>query len=77
MTMENVWGDGDSHVNATNLGHRILSWFISGQNGELFIDDLENHLDESMVSLFRMEVDDGSVEEVAVALMTLYEQTAP
>lgn len=56
MAMENGWGGGDSLLNATNLGHRILSWFISaGQNGELFVDDVENHLGESMVSLFQTE----------------------
>ncbi|KAJ4981735.1 hypothetical protein NE237_032572 [Protea cynaroides] len=39
----------------------------------LYIDDLENTLDETMMLLFNAEIGDGSIDEVAEQLMIMHE----
>ncbi|KAI9115607.1 hypothetical protein K1719_013276 [Acacia pycnantha] len=53
-------------------GRDILAWFTQS-TGPLDIYDLENMLDDGMLSL-SVEVDDGSVEQVAETLMILHEE---
>ncbi|KAF7817851.1 pre-rRNA-processing protein TSR2-like protein [Senna tora] len=62
--VENEWGGRDSRQKAEQLGTDLLSWFTLSKE-PLYIDDLENMLDEGMLSL-NVEVDDGSVEEYNV-----------
>ncbi|XP_026383231.1 pre-rRNA-processing protein TSR2 homolog [Papaver somniferum] len=50
----------------------IFSWFTHSK--ELYIDDLENILKESMSESFDTELDDGSIGEVALHLMIMHEE---
>ncbi|XP_054809673.1 uncharacterized protein LOC129311403 [Prosopis cineraria] len=72
MAVENEWGGRESCQKAERLGSDLLNWFTQSKE-PLYIDDLENMLDEGMLSL-NMEVEDGSVEEVAEKLMILHEE---
>ncbi|XP_028754696.1 pre-rRNA-processing protein TSR2 homolog [Neltuma alba] len=72
MAVENEWGGRESRQKAERLGSDLLFWFTQSK-GPLYIDDLEEKLDEGMVSL-NMEVEDGSIEEVAEKLMILHEE---
>ncbi|KAJ7978067.1 Pre-rRNA-processing protein TSR2 like [Quillaja saponaria] len=70
--VENEWGGRHSHQKGEELGNDILSWFTQSKE-TLYIDDLENILEEGMLTL-NVEVDDGSVEEVAEKLMIMHEE---
>ncbi|KAF7805177.1 pre-rRNA-processing protein TSR2-like protein [Senna tora] len=70
--VENEWGGRDSHLKAQQLGNHVFSWFTQSKE-PLYIDDLENILDEGMLSL-NVEVEDGSIEEVAEKLMVMHEE---
>lgn len=72
MAVENEWGGRDSHRKSEELVSTILSWFAQSKP-PLYIDDLENMLDENMVLSFNTEIEDGSIEEVAEQLMILHE----
>ncbi|KAG0458837.1 hypothetical protein HPP92_021965 [Vanilla planifolia] len=50
----------------------ILSWFNQSKES-LYIDDLENLLDDSLVHSFGVVTEDGSIEEVAEQLMIFHE----
>ncbi|URE37381.1 Pre-rRNA-processing protein [Musa troglodytarum] len=63
MAVENAWGGKDSRSKSEELASTILSWF-SQSKGPLYIDDLENMLEENMEALFNTEIEDGSIEEV-------------
>ncbi|KAK4275495.1 hypothetical protein QN277_018566 [Acacia crassicarpa] len=68
----NEWGGQESRQNAGRLARDILAWFTQS-TGPLDIYDLENMLDDGMLSL-SVVVDDGSIEEVAEKLMVLHEE---
>ncbi|XP_020214866.1 pre-rRNA-processing protein TSR2 homolog [Cajanus cajan] len=70
--VENEWGGRESRVKADQLACEILSWFTQSKE-PLYIDDLEDLLDQGMLSL-NVEVEDGSVEEVAEKLMIMHEE---
>ncbi|KAF1869611.1 hypothetical protein Lal_00017186 [Lupinus albus] len=70
--VENEWGGRDSNLKAHQLATDLLSWFTHSKE-PLYIDDLENMLEEAMLSL-NVEVEDGSVEEVAENLMVMHEE---
>ncbi|XP_020274203.1 pre-rRNA-processing protein TSR2 [Asparagus officinalis] len=72
MAIENQWGGRDSRQKSHDLASSILSWFSQSKE-PLYIDDLENILDECMALSFNTEIDDGSVEEVAEELMVMHE----
>ncbi|KAK4261515.1 hypothetical protein QN277_004502 [Acacia crassicarpa] len=72
VAVENEWGGRESRQKAEGLGSDILSWFTQSKE-PLYIDDLENMLDEGLISL-NMVVEDGSIEEVAEKLMILHEE---
>ncbi|KAI3923625.1 hypothetical protein MKW98_011255 [Papaver atlanticum] len=57
---------------AEQLRADIFSWFI--QSKELYIDDLEDILEESMSLSFDTDVADESIEEVALHLMIMHEE---
>ncbi|KAJ1424450.1 Pre-rRNA-processing protein TSR2 [Sesbania bispinosa] len=70
--VENEWGGRDSALKAHQLATDVLSWFTQSKE-PLYIDDLEGILDEGMLSL-NVEVEDGSIEEVAENLMVMHEE---
>ncbi|KAJ0014616.1 hypothetical protein Pint_20582 [Pistacia integerrima] len=70
MAVENEWGGRGSRAIADQLCSDVFSWFTQSKD-TLYIDDLENILDETMLSLNTM-TEDGSVEEVAEKLMILH-----
>nr|AFK34047.1 unknown [Lotus japonicus] len=70
--VENEWGGRDSKLKAHQLADDVLSWFTISKEPR-YIDDLEAILDEGMLSL-NVEVEDGSVEEVAENLMVMHEE---
>ncbi|XP_008813560.1 pre-rRNA-processing protein TSR2 isoform X1 [Phoenix dactylifera] len=72
MAIENEWGGRDSHRKSEELVSTILYWFTQSKP-PLYIDDLENILDENLVLSFNTEIEDGSVEEVAEHLMIMHE----
>ncbi|KAG2695287.1 hypothetical protein I3843_07G007900 [Carya illinoinensis] len=72
LAVENEWGGRDSNRKADQLALDIISWFTQARE-PLYIDDLENILDEAMLSL-NTEAEDGSIEEIAYKLMTMHEE---
>ncbi|NP_001242113.1 uncharacterized protein LOC100795708 [Glycine max] len=70
--VENEWGGRESRLKADQLASGILNWFTRSKE-PLYIDDLEDILDQGMLSL-NVEVEDGSVEEVAEKLMVMHEE---
>ncbi|KAL2344414.1 hypothetical protein Fmac_005699 [Flemingia macrophylla] len=70
--VENEWGGRESRLKADQLASDILSWFTQSKE-PLYIDDLEDILDQGMLSL-NVEVEDGSIEEVAEKLMVMHEE---
>ncbi|KAL9327388.1 hypothetical protein ACSQ67_008033 [Phaseolus vulgaris] len=62
--VENEWGGRESRVKADQLVTDVLSWFTQSK---------EDILDQGMLSL-NVEVEDGSVEEVAEKLMVMHEE---
>ncbi|KAL5770734.1 hypothetical protein ACOSP7_014888 [Xanthoceras sorbifolium] len=72
MAIENEWGGRGSRAIAEQLFSDIFSWFTQSKE-TLYIDDLENILQEAMLSLNTMAEDD-SIEEVAEKLMIMHEE---
>ncbi|KAH7849518.1 hypothetical protein Vadar_019024 [Vaccinium darrowii] len=72
MAVVSEWGGRDSLLKSHQLAVDIFSWFTQSRE-QLYIDDLEDMLDESMLSL-NTEIDDGSVEEIAEKLMIMHEE---
>ncbi|WCJ18373.1 Pre-rRNA-processing protein TSR2 conserved region [Euphorbia peplus] len=72
LAIENEWAGRDSHLKAQDLATSIFSWFTHSKE-PLYLDDLENILDEGMLSLNTM-IEDGSIEEVAEKLMIMHEE---
>ncbi|XP_061347707.1 uncharacterized protein LOC133293187 [Gastrolobium bilobum] len=70
--VENEWGGRESRLKADQLSADLLSWFTQSKE-PLYIDDLESILDEGMLSL-NVEVEDGSIEEVAENLMVMHQE---
>ncbi|CAB4281851.1 unnamed protein product [Prunus armeniaca] len=72
LAVENEWGGRDSRLKAEQLITDIFSWFNHSKE-PLYIDDLEDMLNEAMLSLNTM-TEDGSIEEVAEKLMIMHEE---
>ncbi|XP_022719232.1 aldehyde oxidase GLOX-like isoform X2 [Durio zibethinus] len=60
--VENEWGGRDSRVKANILCSDLISFFTKPKVEPLYIDDLENILEEGLLSLNTL-VEDGSIEE--------------
>ncbi|XP_019199347.1 PREDICTED: pre-rRNA-processing protein TSR2 homolog [Ipomoea nil] len=73
MAVANEWGGRGSREKSQELAERIFSFFTKSKE-QVYIDDLEEILDEFMLSDFNTEVGDGSIEEVAEKLMIMHEQ---
>ncbi|XP_047310939.1 pre-rRNA-processing protein TSR2-like [Impatiens glandulifera] len=74
MAVADNWGGGDSILKSQNFAAEVLLWFTHPNEAVLYIDDLEDILDESMVSLFDSEIEDNSIEEIAEKLMVMHEE---
>ncbi|KAI4374925.1 hypothetical protein MLD38_012861 [Melastoma candidum] len=72
MAVVQEWGGRNSALIAEQLGQDVLSWFTQSKE-PLYIDDLEQILENGLMSLNTME-EDGSTEEVAEKLMILHEE---
>ncbi|XP_010917742.1 pre-rRNA-processing protein TSR2 isoform X1 [Elaeis guineensis] len=72
MAVRNEWGGRDSGRKSEELASTLLSWFSQSRT-RLYVDDLENILDENMVLSFNTTIEDGSVEEIAEQLMIMHE----
>ncbi|XAR52506.1 hypothetical protein NMG60_11020627 [Bertholletia excelsa] len=72
MAVENEWGGPHSRLKSQQLAADIFSWLTQSKE-PLYIDDLENMLDEFMLSL-NTEIADGSIEEIAEKLMIMHEE---
>ncbi|GMI84990.1 hypothetical protein like AT5G27990 [Hibiscus trionum] len=71
--VENEWGGRDSRVKANLICSDVLSFFTESKAEPLYIDDLENVLEEGLLSLNTV-LEDGSIEEVAEKLMIMHEE---
>ncbi|KAL6575017.1 hypothetical protein OROMI_012302 [Orobanche minor] len=72
MAIENEWGGRDSLQKSEELGHQLFHR-LTQSNEQVYIDDLEDMLDELMLDL-NTEIGDGSVEEIAKKLMVMREE---
>ncbi|KAL6987144.1 hypothetical protein U1Q18_012900 [Sarracenia purpurea var. burkii] len=72
MAVESEWGGPDSRLKSKQLVADIFSWLTQSKD-PLYIDDLEDFLDEFMLAL-NTEIADGSIEEIAEKLMIMHEE---
>ncbi|KAL7612598.1 hypothetical protein Lser_V15G08704 [Lactuca serriola] len=72
MAIQNEWGGRDTRQKAQQLALDIYHWLIRPAEA-LYVDDLENLLDDFMLSL-NTEIDDGSIEEISENLMIIHEE---
>ncbi|KAL8193020.1 hypothetical protein R6Q57_027468 [Mikania cordata] len=72
MAIHNEWGGRDTRQKAQQLTVDIHQWLIRPSEA-LYIDELENLLDDFMLSL-NTEIDDGSIEEIANELMIMHKE---
>lgn len=62
MAIQKGWGGRESLQKVDKLSSAVLSW-CSNDKARLYIDDLENILDENMVLSFNAEIEDDNIEE--------------
>ncbi|KAL8149111.1 hypothetical protein AgCh_006205 [Apium graveolens] len=67
VAVENEFGGRDSRKRSQQLPIDIFSWFTQSK-GPIYIDELEDMLDDFMLSL-NTELDDGSIEELVFSEM--------
>ncbi|XP_051136470.1 uncharacterized protein LOC127255125 isoform X1 [Andrographis paniculata] len=72
MTVENEWGGRDSSQKAQQLGQQ-LCYLLTQSKEQVYIEDLEDLLEDSILSLNTV-IDDGSIEEVAEKLLVMHEE---
>ncbi|KAI7751220.1 hypothetical protein M8C21_021289 [Ambrosia artemisiifolia] len=72
MAIQNEWGGRDTRQKAQQLAVDVYRWLIKPAEA-LYVDELENLLDDFMLSL-NTEIDDGSIEEVADNLLIMHEE---
>ncbi|KAK6147209.1 hypothetical protein DH2020_018121 [Rehmannia glutinosa] len=72
MAIENEWGGRDSLQKSQQLGD-LLFHRLTQSKEQVYIDDIEDMLDEFMLSL-NTEIGDGSIEEIAENLMVMREE---
>ncbi|RAL48536.1 hypothetical protein DM860_005960 [Cuscuta australis] len=75
MAVAEEWGGPTSRKKSEDLVVRIFSMFAQSKE-TLHVNDLEDFLDEFMVSNFSAELEDGSIEEVAEKLMIMHGECA-
>lgn len=72
MAIENEWGGRDSREKSQQLGHHLFG-LLTQSKEQVYIDDVEDMLDEFMLSL-NTEIEDGSIGEIALKLMEMHEE---
>ncbi|KAJ0816310.1 putative pre-rRNA-processing protein TSR2 [Helianthus annuus] len=72
MAIQNEWGGRDTRQKAQQLAVDVYHWLIRPAEA-LYVDELEDLLDDFMLSL-NTEIDDGSIDEVADNLMIMHEE---
>eukprot|EP00854_Cymbomonas_tetramitiformis_P002221 gene2222-2932_t len=72
LALTNGWGGRSSQEKGDNFFLELLHWFHGG-TGALYVDELEELLDEVLQNDFNTVCDDGSVRQVAEQLLKLYE----
>ncbi|KAF3664108.1 putative SUN domain-containing protein 2-like [Capsicum annuum] len=72
MAIENEWGGRGTREKSNQLNIDIFFAFSQSKE-QVYMDDIEEILDEFMISL-NTEVNDGSLEEVAEKLMYMHEE---
>lgn len=72
IAVENGFGGRDSSQKSQQLPIDLFS-LLTQSKEPIYIDDLENMLDEFMLSL-NTEIDDGSIEEISEKLMIMHEE---
>lgn len=72
MAVENEWGGRDSLQKSQQLGNHLFH-LLTQSKEQVYIDDLEDMLDEFMLSL-NTEIGDGSIEEIAEKMMVMHEE---
>ncbi|KAK4419392.1 hypothetical protein Salat_2352100 [Sesamum alatum] len=72
MAVENEWGGRDSLQKSQQLGHQLFHRLTQSKK-KVYIDDIEDMLDEFMLSL-NTEIEDGSINEIAEKLMVMQEE---
>ncbi|CAH9138183.1 unnamed protein product [Cuscuta epithymum] len=75
IAVEQEWGGPTSREKYDDLAARIFSFFTQSKE-KVYVYDLEDILDDVMISSFNTELEDGSIEEVAEKLMIMHEQCA-
>ncbi|CAH9072819.1 unnamed protein product [Cuscuta europaea] len=75
IAVEEEWGGATSREKSDDLAARIFSFFTQSKE-KVYIYDLEDILDDVMISSFNTELEDGSIEEVAEKLMIMHAQCA-
>ncbi|KAM7508448.1 hypothetical protein LguiA_018901 [Lonicera macranthoides] len=72
MAVDNEWGGRDSRQKPEQLAVDIFS-LLTQSKEPVYIDDVENVLDDFMLSL-NTEIADGSIEEISEKLMVMHEE---
>lgn len=73
LAVHNEWGGPTSQLKAQQLHNDVVAWMVQSKVPR-YIDELEDMLDENLIVLFNTETEDGSLEEVAEQVMSIYEE---
>ncbi|CAI5468011.1 unnamed protein product [Closterium sp. Yama58-4] len=71
LAVENQWGGGRSAEKAQHMQADLVH-FCYSKRGAVYSDELEEWLDEATVKDFSMEVEDGSLREVADKIVEVF-----
>ncbi|XP_027067162.1 uncharacterized protein [Coffea arabica] len=72
MAVQSEWGGPQSRLKSQQLELDLFS-LLAGSKERVYMDDVEDLLDDSMLSL-GTEIADGSIEEIAEKLMFMHEE---
>ncbi|CAI8607102.1 unnamed protein product [Vicia faba] len=71
--VDSMWGGNNSHLKAQELIADVCSWFAQTR-GPFYIDDLKTFIHEGMNDAFDLEINDGSDQDIAGALLFIREE---
>ncbi|KAK1409500.1 hypothetical protein QVD17_36026 [Tagetes erecta] len=71
MAIHNEWGGRNTRQKAQAFNVHVYHWLI--RPSALYVDELEELLDDFMLSL-NTEIDDGSINEVAKKLLNMHKE---
>ncbi|KAL3533186.1 hypothetical protein ACH5RR_006707 [Cinchona calisaya] len=72
MAVQNEWGGPHTRLKSQQLALDLFL-LLARSKEKVYIDDVEDFLDDSMLSL-GVEIADGSIEEIAEKLMLMHEE---